>query len=416
MVDVSGRVNIERVSPQNEFAFFGYYDISPESPDGTKILCNISQFSDRMPQIGDELSVGFIDENKKFNKIGCTTAWNFQEGCRLQWIDDDKVIYNFIDDERIRSLVYSIEKNDEIMHYSMPIYSVNRKNGYALSYNLYRSRYNYPHTREMEETDYEEDGVFIINLKTGKTKLIISLNVLVESTPVNATKTWVEHAVFNPAGDKFFFFHRGALESGGYFTRFCLSDLEGNIKVLLDSGMCSHSGWIDNDRITSWARIPNKMNAFPKNGFLQKIGFWNIAVGVYHAVVKKPEMMQKFTNEAYVVFDTISMNSYKIENKEFVRDGHETWSQDSRYMLTDTYPDEKNFRKLMLYDYKEDIIYSIGDFYSYPEIGTKEYKDNPGIRCDLHPKWSYQEKYIYFDSTHEGYRGLYRADISGLKE
>ena len=412
MVDVSKTVKVERVSGEGIPSFFGYYDISPESPYGDKVLYNIPPFTDRMPEMGDELIVGFTVDNVQFNEIGRTAAWNYQEGCRLQWLDNERIIYNIIEDGKIKSAIYDIEDKRVDKKYEYPVYSVDRKNLKAISYNLYRSRYSYPHTRDKEETDYDSDGIFLLDLESGKADLIISLKSL--SDQKVAKNTWVEHAVFNPSGDKFFFFHRGEIETGGFFTRFCVSDLEGNIKVLLDSGMCSHSGWMDDNKVTSWARIPSRINSLQKSGFLQKSGLWKIAAGIYHAVVKKPEMRQKITNEAYVVFDTESLENYKIENKEFVRDGHETWSHDGRYMLTDTYPDEDSCRHLMLYDYREDIVYYLGKFHSYPEIGTEAYENIPGIRCDLHPKWSFGEKYVYFDSTHEGYRGLYRIDISGI--
>ncbi|MBO4356000.1 MAG: hypothetical protein J5850_04020, partial [Clostridia bacterium] len=95
---------------------------------------------------------------------------------------------------------------------------------------------------------------------------------------------------------------------------------------------------------------------------------------------------------------------------------HCTWSKNMRYMLTDTYPDAEKRRSLLLYDEKNDEIYQLGEFYSYPkEMEKNNQKWNiSSLRCDLHPKWTEGEKYIYFDSVHEGYRGLYRIDISDI--
>lgn len=414
MIDVSDKLLVERVSPKDTPAFFGYYDMSPESPDGKKVLINIPPFADHMPDVNDKLLVGYVNDNKEYIEIGQTTAWNFQEGCRLQWLDDDNIIYNIIVDEKIKAVVYSLSQNKNIMEFERPVYSINRKKQKALSYNLYRSRYCYAHSSDKEMTDYNNDGIFLLDLNSGEHTLLISLSDLAKNANAETVRNWVEHAVFNPLGDRFVFFHRWESEGGNFFTRFCLSDMEGNVKILLDSSACSHFGWLDDTRVTSWARVPNKINAIQKNGFLQKTGMWKVAVNIYHAIVKRPEMKQKFTNEAYVVFDTEEMTHYKIENKEFTGDGHETWSINGRFMLTDTYPDGESNRRLMLYDRETDIIFSLGNFHSFPEVNTEEYKNIPGTRCDLHPKWSYKEKYIYFDSTHEGFRGLYRIDISEL--
>lgn len=414
MIDVSDKISVERVTEEKSNGFFGYYDISPESPDGKNILVNIPPFTDHMPLVGDELIIGYINELKEFTQIGVTTAWNFQEGCRLQWLDKENVIYNIIEGEKIKSVVFNLKEGMIVRKYDMPVYSVNTCTQRAVSYNLYRSRYCYAHEADKENTDYSRDGIFVLDLQSGKYNLLISLQRLAEDVNGSGSKTWVEHAVLNPVGDRFFFFHRWESESKGYFTRFCVSDMEGNMQVLLDSGACSHSGWLNDRKITAWARIPSKFNAMQKNGFLQKTGLWKLAVDIYHATIKKPGLRQKFTNEAYVIFDVEKSTVQKIDNREFVMDGHETWSKNERFMLTDTYPNEENERRLMLYDSRNDIIYFLGDYYSYPEKDTEAYKNIPGIRCDLHPKWSFGEKYVYFDSTHEGYRGLYRIDVSEL--
>ena len=89
MIDLTSDVLVERVTNINDQYFFGYYDMSPESPDGTKVLVNKPRFIDHMPMVDDELEIGYIDLTaKSFNKIAETHAWNFQEGCRLQWLSD----------------------------------------------------------------------------------------------------------------------------------------------------------------------------------------------------------------------------------------------------------------------------------------------------------------------------------------
>lgn len=414
MIDMSDKISVERVSPSDKHCFFGYYDISPESPDGKKILLNIAPFNDHMPSDRDRLTVAYIDEVGDLIEIASTVAWNFQEGCRAQWLDDNEIIYNVINGGHIESEVYSLSENKVKIRYKRPIYSVNNAMQKATSYNLYRSRYCYPHEKELEMTDYNKDGIFVLDLRSGKSELVISLANLAKSVGADPDKTWVEHVVFNNDGNMFYFFHRWEPASGGFLSRFCVSDLSGNVTVLLDSGMCSHAGWFGNGHITVWARKATGLNSFQKNSILQKTGLWRFAVNIYHAMVKKPELRQKFTNEAYLTISTKDASVIKIDNREFISDGHESWSTDMRWMLTDTYPDDQNMRSLVLYDSKTDSVYLLGRFISYPEVGSNTYADIPGIRCDLHPKWSFREEYIYFDSTHEGYRALYRANVSEI--
>ena len=52
---------------------------------------------------------------------------------------------------------------------------------------------------------------------------------------------------------------------------------------------------------------------------------------------------------------------------------------------------------------KNDTNITLGSFYSIetPVID---------IRCDLHPRWSRNNKIITFDSTHERFRGIYMVN------
>ena len=39
------------------------------------------------------------------------------------------------------------------------------------------------------------------------------------------------------------------------------------------------------------------------------------------------------------------------------------------------------------------------------------FKTQCDIRCDLHPRWNVDCSAVSFDSTHEGYRGIYVVDL-----
>ncbi len=86
--------------------------------------------------------------------------------------------------------------------------------------------------------------------------------------------------------------------------------------------------------------------------------------------------------------------------------GHMTYSRDGRWILSDTYPDATtNERILFLFDTHSQTRHDIGSFFTPPDLG----KHN---RCDLHPRWSHDNKRVCIDSVHEGTRQLYLADVT----
>lgn len=417
MKKTSNDITIERLTPEEGEFFFGYYDISPESPDGTKILVNKAPFIDKMPKAGDELEVGYIDvKTLAYTPIGKTSAWNFQEGCRLQWIDETRVIYNIREGHGFKSVIYDFAQAGPIRTYDIPIYSISPE--YALSYSFTHNKYNYAHTDYELAQDPYKDGVYLLNLDNGSYRRIISNKTLDKLAGIDESNGHVEYCVFNPKGDRFYLYYRWNEKNGAAHTMLCVSDLEGNVNPLLNSNFISHAGWCGNEKITAWGRLPGRLNAVQSNSFLKKTGLWKVAVGLFHRMVKDSKIRQKLTNDAYIMFDLVSGNNDKLENNDFTSDGHCTWSSDAKFMLTDTYPDESDKRHLMIYDVERNLVYLLGSFYSYPD-NMKE-KDSlwnsSAMRCDLHPKWGRRQGYIYFDSVHEGYRGLYRIDISKILE
>lgn len=88
-------------------------------------------------------------------------------------------------------------------------------------------------------------------------------------------------------------------------------------------------------------------------------------------------------------------------------DGHPSYSRDGRWILTDTYPDKKRRRTLLLFDTQIGKLHNLGQFF-VPFL-----YDGPN-RCDLHPRWSRDSRRICFDSVHEGKRRMYIVDVSSL--
>jgi hypothetical protein len=90
--------------------------------------------------------------------------------------------------------------------------------------------------------------------------------------------------------------------------------------------------------------------------------------------------------------------------------GHMTYSRNGRWILSDTYPDKLTDKRILfLFETHTGTQHDLGDYYTPADLG----KHN---RCDLHPRWSRDNRHICFDSVHEGSRQLYLLDVSDLVE
>ena len=89
------------------------------------------------------------------------------------------------------------------------------------------------------------------------------------------------------------------------------------------------------------------------------------------------------------------------DNKLFNIDGHPSFTDDGRYMITDSYPDSDGNQRLMVFDsqtLKGIIIAKL----AAPLSG------NPAS-CDLHPKLSYGAKYVAVDTAYLGKHHMARS-------
>src|SRR5438105_12052453 len=71
-----------------KFHWFGYYDKLQFDPTGRFVLGMEVDFEHRSPKPDDEIRLGVIDlaDNDRWTEIGSTRAWNWQQGCMLQWL------------------------------------------------------------------------------------------------------------------------------------------------------------------------------------------------------------------------------------------------------------------------------------------------------------------------------------------
>ncbi|MBN2534132.1 MAG: hypothetical protein JXB88_14680 [Spirochaetales bacterium] len=364
-------VSIKRIGADDKGSFFGYFQHSPDLEG--RILYH--QFDKKTVQ---KQNIAFIDIFLDNTKISETNSWNWQQGGMVNWTGKHCIAHNYYDSGYKCRIIDA--KNNTVKTIPYPFYSFFPDGNSFLTLNFKRlarvsPAYGYFNESTRPVCPYDpDDGIVKIEINDYSKKLLISFQELTALKPKETMKNswhWVNHINIAPDGNRFMFFHRWYIPGGGIFSRLISANKEGkDLFILADDDMVSHCCWKDNQTIIGW---------FRKKG---------IGDNYYHIRDKSGEFSM-------------------LNNTLLKQDGHPGISKNKQWLLTDTYPDKSRMSTLLLYNIKEDKIIPLGSFFS-PLKYSGEY------RCDLHPRFSRDNKSVFIDSVYEGTRHLYQIDIAGL--
>jgi hypothetical protein len=391
--------------PENptHHGFFFYncsaYDGLQFDPNGRYMLGLKVTIEGRLVQPTDTAYVGIIDrqDNYKWTEVGTSTAWNWQQGCRLQWIPgaSEEFYWNDRSDDG-KSLVCRIYnmRTSETRTLSRPVYTVSPDGITGLTHDFERmihrgTAYVGIEDKYADEWAPQGTGIFKINIKTGETENIISIAKMAE-------------IIFGkelPSDPKaiLYFFREGFNVSGSRFIAF-VKDVRGNKSpVTYGYSMTpdgedirflymepSHHYWVDDETILDWGRVhPN------------------------------PETKQE--TSGYYIFKDDDSGEPKEMLWEAGSNGHDSYHPNGDWILTDTY-NLNGYQYLYMYHLPTKTFVLLGKF----EFWFKGvwYREHAGtFRVDLHPRFSPDGKIVSFDSTHEGLgRQIYVMDVSHIIE
>lgn len=371
------------ISPENGQYFFGYYDLKAYDKTDSIHLCNRPQFIDRLPTENDVLDLGYINlKSGEFTKFADTTLWNFQQGCLLQWYADtaDEVCYNVKTKNGESTCIHNL-KTGEKRYTERACACISPDGRYGLSVNfqrIYDFRPGYGYCGKdpfADEKRPENDGIYLVDMKTGKSKLIIRYADCWKQFPLKGmenSKFLVNHITFNTASNRFLFLLRNFADSeidGMWLTSLITSDLEGNMYPVLKNTYVSHYYWKNDRQILAHCTPKDKKGLF--------------------------------------LLDDMSKDYTQMKSPFFEDDLHCIYSPDQKYIIGDGYPFRDGYRTLWAYNPETEKTECL----LKAETITPDIVD---IRCDLHARWNRKGDKISFDTTDRGKREIVELDVSGL--
>jgi hypothetical protein len=407
-------------SPSENHYFFGYYDKSQLNRSSTRLLSLRVDFMDHIPNKKDRAVIGYFDmeaDSQPFVEVADTRAFNWQQGCMLQWLGSDhetRVIYNDQEEGRFISVILDLETNERKV-LPMPVYTVSFDGRIALCidqerHHFCRRGYSYDGVVNQEKNQdiVPGDGVWLLDLDSGVSQQVIALEELLSIQPLSNMKGavhYVEHLMLNPSGTRFSLLHRWKMPEGGIYSRFYTADSDGSDLYLLnDSGRMSHFCWRNDNEILAYGGLANPVNKLRRYKKLVRY-FFKPLLPLYHKLVNDNSPLSKvLTGDSYILFTDKTKERKKVAQEISGEDGHPSFPPGNPDLfITDTYPDpdEGSIAKLLAYDL------AAGESRVLTELDSISEYDNSPERCDLHPKCSYDGKYVSVDTMDRGGRGVY---------
>ncbi len=368
--DFNKKVKILTPDDESHY-FFGYYDL--RATQGNAHLAHRVKFMDRLPGENDTAELGYLIDNK-FYAFASTTAWNFQQGSMLEFhpVRKNCVFYNAFLNGDAKTVIHNITTGEK-QYADMPTACHSHDGRYGLSVNFgrifdFRPGYGYKAAKDLNSqvSAPKDDGIFLIDFATGKSRLLISYSdMLLPCGFTHEHKILVNHITFAPDSKSYVFLLRNFDKGGSWSTSMAIGDLDGNIKAVLKNTYVSHYYFINNKVILAHMSVRGE-----KKG-LYTLNLFDGSVTEYQA-------------------DYLSGKGN--------RDIHCVLSPDGKYIIGDGYPID-NYRSIV----------GINTATGANKVILKALTNVPSsndIRCDLHNRFVFDGKYISFDTVHNGKRQI----------
>jgi len=235
----SMKTSIRQITHGEENHFFGYIGQSKTIPwnlSEKRILALRTNFLDHLPDGNEPAGVVLVNLDKpegdyyKVEKVDQSLGWNPQQGTMYYWNPDNQASQFFFNDRdpktgKVFTVLFDIDKGKRIQEYRFDDTPVGNsgvcpvgKSFLAINYaRMARLR---PVTGYKGATDWTEgvaapgnDGIFIVDIKSGKKKLLVSFAQLETELKKKGLDTeggalFINHTLWNRDGRIIYFYAR----------------------------------------------------------------------------------------------------------------------------------------------------------------------------------------------------------------
>jgi len=430
--------------PGKAHLFMGFHDTSAIDALTGRMVVLAVDCMDRPPVKGDVASICIADWNSgAVRQVAETDAWNFPQGSRQHFLNDNAITYNLSIDGEWAAVAQELGSGRRTQ-LEKPLYAIhpNKKVGYGLNFSRLHRLGGYGYVGCADTTATEPapkgDGLWEVDLVSGRAKLLVSIYdacTAAGALPLDRPH-YFTHVVPSPSGKDLSFLHRYWLPDGGIQTRLLVCAADGSGLHCRAEGYLSHFDWMDDDVIMIWGRPPSSLQKGRNHPLLRFPGVRQV-VQLGKPLIRRVLGKSAATQGSYMLIPPGGYQGQSFARGLLTEDGHPSFRPVTRdWLLTDTYPNGERWRTLMLSPVKAPVIHVVARL---QEVGIKARTDmlagatagmdaavlrsfkpesfahtRSGIHCDFHPRWRPDGKAVCIDSNHEGHRALYSVSVDSL--
>ncbi len=381
------RVSDPGASGHRAYTGFFFYQCLQFDTTGRYLLGMRVYVQNRDVQPDDRGDIGYIDlkDGFKWTQIGETTAWNWQQGARLQWRPrSDEIVWNDRSDDGKKYVcrVYNF-RTSKRRALPRPIYDLSPDGARALTHDFERMKYfkgtEYVGIEDIYEKQYapSKTGIWKMNMDTGEAELIMTLERMAaiafpKGSP-SSGRLYFFREGWNPSGTRFIAFIKDP-ENPLADKAFSMTSNGTDVRYLYNNP--SHHAWQDDSYILDFGKHTPPGGGSPLAGYFL--------------------FKDDGTGTAKELLWATNFN------------GHDSYvpGPGGDWIISDTYVID-GFQYLFMYHRPTKLFVPLAKLKSTAEEGIH--------RVDLHPRLSRDGRIVSIDATHEGLgRQMYIIDISHI--